>query len=364
MGRSVLMWRRALVTLCVLTAWMSLAAPTWAEAGRQTVVIVVDSQFGPLSRRLAQEVESLGLRVQLVAAGAPQAPTLAQEALAAGAIAAISVAPTGDSDIDMTILDGKTGKAVTWKLSASPSLDPAAAELIPTRAVELLRASLLQLAAPPAQPAAPPVPARSKSAGPQPEAATEERGSLAVMVGPALLHSLHLRPGAELEAKTTWMPLGRFGLNAAVLAPLVASRLTSPQGSVELWGTLFRLGAVVEVGPSASPVSLRCEVGVEHERLRLQGTPNAPYRGATDTVATFAPFVGVAPRFRVASGVYVVTEVALALASPTTVIRLAGREVTDWGRPLGTVAVGLELVWPASPRAKAPRKAAPELAPR
>jgi hypothetical protein len=357
--------RRALVTLCVLAGWLGLAAPAWAQASRKTVVMVVDSQLGPLSRRLAQEVEALGLTVKVVAAGVPAEPSLAQEALAAKAVAAIYVAPTADNDVEVTILDGATGKAVSWKFGGPASLDPATAELIPTRAVELLRASLLKLAArraPPVAPSAAPV--SEAATKPPTPAATDSTGSLAVMLGPALLHSMHLRPGAELQSSVTWMPLRRLGLKASVLAPLVASRLTSSQGSVELWATLFRLGGVVEIGRQAAPVSLRCEAGIEHERLRLQGRPNPPYRAATDSATTFSPFVGIAPRFRVTGGVYIVTDFVLALASPTTVIRLAGREVTDWGRPLGTVAVGLELEWPATQGATGLRKAALELAPR
>lgn len=358
------MWRRVLVRLCVLACWLSFAVPTWAQTSRRTVVIVVDSDVGPLTRRLAQEIESLGLTVKLVVAGSPSPATLAQEAAAARAVAGIYVASTAQGDIDMTILNGETGKTVSFELGAAVASEPAAAELIPTRAVELLRATLLPLAARPEKSVAEPVPGNDKAAEQLVAEPARSHGRLALMLGPALLHSVHLRPGAELQSNITWMPLERFGLDVAVLAPLVASRLTSPQGSVELWGTLFRLGGVVELGPRASPVLLRCKLGIEHERLRLQGKPNAPYRGATDSVSTFAPFVGIAPRFRLAPGVYAVTELALALASPTTVIRLAGHEVTDWGRPLGTVAVGLELMWPASPAVKAPRTATPKLAPR
>ncbi|HEX2870029.1 MAG TPA: hypothetical protein VHP33_02210 [Polyangiaceae bacterium] len=362
MGASRSTWRRLFITPCLLAGWLSVAAPTSAQTSPRTVVLLVDSHAGPVSRRLVQEIESLGLTVKLVTAGSTSAATLPEEAAAARAVAAIYVAGTAASDIDMTILNGQTGKTVSFKLSAAVTPEPSAAELIPTRAVELLRASLLPLAARAEIPRG--VPANGKAAEPHEAAPPQSRGRLAVMLGPALLHSVHVRPGAQLQSSITWMPLQRFGLEAAVLAPLVAARLTSPQGSVELWGTLFRLGGVVELGPRTSPVLLRCKLGIEHERLRLQGKPNAPYRGAIDSVATFAPFVSVAPRFRLAAGLHAVTELALALASPTTVIRVAGHEVTNWGRPLATVAVGLELEWPASPTVKAPRTAARALAPR
>jgi hypothetical protein len=41
-----------------------------------------------------------------------------------------------------------------------------------------------------------------------------------------------------------------------------------------------------------------------------------------------------------------VTELTLALASPTTVVRVAGQEATSFGRPFGTAALELELGLP------------------
>jgi len=56
--------------------------------------------------------------------------------------------------------------------------------------------------------------------------------------------------------------------------------------------------------------------------------------------------VGLAARFRVAPSLFVLTELTAAIAYPRTVVRLAGREATDWGQPLGTAAIGLEVAWP------------------
>ncbi len=340
------MRRVAIVALVVLACLAGLEPPAHAQGAPRTVVMLVDPGVVPLSKRLRQEIESLGLTVRLVSADSAHAPSLEDEAVAAGAVAAIHIAPMGGGDVDMTILDGATGKTVSWKLVAATTVEPAGAELIATRAVELLRASLMELAAR--------RPARETVAAPeiQPVArpavydAGERNGGLSLLAGPALLYGADFRPGAELQASTTWMPLYRLGVTAAVLVPMVPAHLSTREGSVDLFASLFRLGAVVDVGARASPVSVRCMAGAELARLRFEGTANPPYAGVIDSRTTVSPVAGVTARFRVASSLFVVTELMVAVAFPRTVVRLAGREVTDWGRPMGTAAVGLELAWP------------------
>jgi hypothetical protein len=126
----------------------------------------------------------------------------------------------------------------------------------------------------------------------------------------------------------------------------LAARLTSPQGSVDLFASQYRLAGVFEAGGESAPVSARCSAGVEYERLHFEGKPVAPYTGATNNRNALAPFVGVMPRFRVAQGAYIATELVVGLSYPTTVVRLAGHETTEFGKPLGTAALGFEAVWP------------------
>ena len=345
-GHSGSMSRVALAWLLVLFGLLSLATHARAQDPKKTVVMLVDPRVLPLSRRLEQEIESLGLAVRALTAEAPPGASLEDEAKAAGAVAAIHIAPMGGGDVDMTIVDTATGKTVSWKLVAPSSVDPAGSELIATRIVELLRASLLELAGRKAVPKPAPEARPAPTVAPALDEATPSgAGSLALRLGPALLYTTRFRPGAELQAALTWMPFGRLGLSAAVLAPLLAARLTSPQGSVDLFASQYRIASVIEALDADGPVSLRCSLGVELERLRFEGKPVAPYTGATNNRTAWAPFAGVTPRFRVAKGAYVTTEVMVALAYPTTVVRLAGDEVTDFGRPLGTAALGVEVVW-------------------
>jgi hypothetical protein len=312
--------------------------------------MIVDPGVLPLARRLQQEIESLGLGVKMVAADAPHPSSLEDEALAAGAVAAIHIAPMGGGDVDMTILDGATGKTVSWKLVAATTAEPAAAELIATRTVELLRASLIELASR--------RPSRVEAAAPQrittiaqPTDEPRERGGvLSLLVGPALLYSANFRPGAQFEASATWMPLRRVGFTGSVLAPMVAPRLTSREGSVDVFASQYRVGALVELGAHASSTSVRCLLGGELARLHFDGTSNAPYVSASDYRTTVSPWAGFALRFQIVPSLYMVTEFTAALSFPRTVIRLASREAATWGRPVGSTAIGLEFAWPLADR--------------
>src|SRR5216683_1126525 len=140
------MSRVAIVFLSVFACLAGLVSQARAESAPRMVVMIVDPGVFPLSRRLGQEIESLGLVVKLVPADASHSPSLEDAALTAGAVAAIRIAPMGGGDVDMTILDGVTGKTVSWKLVAATTVEPAAGELIATRTVELLRASLMEIA--------------------------------------------------------------------------------------------------------------------------------------------------------------------------------------------------------------------------
>jgi len=303
--------------------------------------MVVAPSALPLAQRLRQEIESLGLAVKWLPSERAQLPSLEQEAVSAGAVASIRIAPMGGSDVDMTIFDRATGKTVSWKLVAASTAEPAAGELIATRSVELLRASLLQMAARPEPAPAPPAPE-----APAPAAAAKAPDSaenLSLSLGPALLYSTDLRSGLHVLSTVTWMPFARAGVSASLLTPVLPQRLVRPEGTVELYGSFYRLGAVLEPTDRKAPVSLRLTVAAGLGRLQLRGQPSAEYQGATESRWVACPSLGVAARFALASNLRLFVDGSGSIAFPKTVIRLAGREATDWGRPMLSAAVGLEL---------------------
>ena len=347
-------WRRELASLAkpvflplLLACAGSLgwAAPARADGAPKTVVMLVDPSALPLAMRLRQEIESLGLVVKWLPPEHARPPSLEEEAKTASAVASIRIAPMGGSDVDMTIFDRVTGKTVSWKLVAASTADPAAGELIATRSVELLRASLLEMAA---RPVPAPAPASREREAPLPPAApTRERPeALALSVGPSVLYSTDFRPGVHVLSTLTWMAFFRAGLSASVLTPIAPSRLVQDEGTVELFASFYRLGAVLEVTGRRAPVSVRLTAAAGLGKLQLRGEASPAYVSASDNRFVASPSLGITTRFSLAPGLRLFADVMGSTAFPKTVIRLAGREASEWGRPALSAALGLELSVP------------------
>jgi hypothetical protein len=317
-------------------AWCCLLCSS-ALAATGTVVLVADSRVLPLARRLQQEIESLGLQVQL-----QTAPTRVEAE--SPVVATIRLAPLGGSDVDMTIVNGATGNTVSYKLISTGASDDPASELVATRTVELLRASLLQIAsssaeapepAPRAQPARPPA---------------DGGHGLALAVGAAPVFSSTFEHGLQLYVGSTWMPSRHFGVMAAALPALAPLRYRDARGSVALFGQFYRLGGAIALGDGTSLLSLRAIFGAQLDLLRFEGDAAAPYTSATETHRSLSPFLGGALRLRLAPNLHVLGELAAALSMPKTTVRSAGEEVGDFGRPLASAAIAMELTWQTWPR--------------
>jgi hypothetical protein len=132
--------------LSLVMGWGVWVPDTRAEGSQKTVVMLVSGD-PPLGRRLRQEIEGLGLVAKWLSPEGVRLPSLDDEAITAGAVASIRVAPAGGGDVEMAIFDPITRKTTSWKVVAATTSDPAEGELLATRFVELLRASLLEMSA-------------------------------------------------------------------------------------------------------------------------------------------------------------------------------------------------------------------------
>ena len=349
-------WRRELALRAKLSfvplllacgAVLGWAPRARAESAPKAVVMVVDPSALPLALRLRQEIESLGLIVKWQLAERARLPSLEEQATNAAAVASIRIAPMGGGDVDMTIFDRVTGKTVSWKLVGASAADPAAGELIATRSVELLRASLVEMAArATAEPVTATPPNPNPPVAPEVTPGPESRESFSLLVGPSLLYSNDFRASVLVLSGLTWMPFSRAGLSVSVLTPVLPALLRRPEGEVELYASFYRLGAVLEATSPQSRVSLRLTAAAGLGRLQLHGVATPRYLSATETHLVACPSLGVTARVALASHAHVFVDASGSTAFPKTVIRLAGREATEWGRPALSAAVGLELSAP------------------
>ncbi len=327
---------------------MSLVAgpALWAGVSRAdssvSRVLLVDPGSEPLTVRLREEIESLGLEVTVVSEGDPAEP-LELRARLADAVAAIRITQRGSGSVDMTILDRATGKTVSRHLPIATGTDPAASELVATRTVELLRASLMELEAPhPARgDAAVTAEVRALAAPvPQPRPTT-----LAVAAGPALVTSQSLGVSLDIWLAVLLRTRNGFGATAAVVAPGTGSGIRSAEGRVNAAAWQYRIGAVFEGPRLTRALSPHFEAGATLVSLTTDGVASAPFRGVDQHSTLWGPWGSAGLRCEFVPRLAVVTAAEVALLFPETVIRSDGRELATFGQPLVAANAGLEIAW-------------------
>ncbi len=345
MGRTLRLRARSCVeALRGLVLLLSLALSprlVQAEEPGESKVLLVDPGAPALTQRLAEEVESLGLEVKIVAERVPEV-ALDEWAREAGALAAIRVTERGAGSVEMTIVDRATGKMVSRRLAVATPRDPASAELIATRTVELLRASLMELAADHPARGEVPVTADVEELGVTTEPATQ----LSLAAGPFASHSAGFGISAGAWAGIALLTPLRVGVSAQLFLSLEPGELASSEGQVELSSSIYRLGGVFEFGPLGAPLTGSAHAGLLLSRLTISGSAESPYFGVREEAIAWGPWAGLGAHLALADKVGLVLGADMAFTFPKTVVRAAGRELTTWGRPLYAAAAGVEMVWP------------------
>jgi hypothetical protein len=329
--------------LCVALAHAPLARATDDRPERASVLLV-DPAMPALSKRLREEIESLGLAVTVLPERDPTEP-LEVRAREYGAVAAIRVTRSGSGSIEMTIADRTTGKTTTRRLDIVISSDPASAELVATRTVELLRASLMELSADHPARGDVPVTAEIEALAPEPLSTGERALSIALALGPAL--AVERSSGASVRAWASATGLARSGLGVTlqVTLPVTPARIESSEGRVEVDASVLELAGVFHHSWQPVPLATRFRAGILLSRLAVSGAANSPYVGVREDVFAWGPWLGAGVHWELTRNLGVVVAGDAAFAFPRTVIRSAGRPIATWGRPAGTGRFGLEWTW-------------------
>lgn len=305
-------------------------------------VLLIDPRSEPLTVRLREELESLGLEVVIVAEGDPAEP-LELRARLADAVGAIRITQRGSGSVDMTILDRATGKTVSRHLPIATGTDPASSELVATRTVELLRASLMELEAPhPSRGDAAVTPEVRALA---PPVAEPRATALGVAVGPTLVSSHGLGVSLDIWVAVALRTQSGFGVTASIVVPGTGHALESPEGQVNVFARQYRLGGVFEGPHLASGLILHFEAGATLVTLTTDGEASAPYRGVEQHSTLWGPWVSAGLRYELVPRLSLLAAAELSLLFPETVIRSDGHEVATFGRPLIAAKAGLEIAW-------------------
>jgi hypothetical protein len=331
---------RALALFCV-SALVLFSTVDSARAEQRSKVVLLDPGVPSLSGRLLEELEALGLdAVLLVPSEAGE--SLEESARRNEALAAIRISGSGSGVVEMTIVDRATGKTVSRRLAITTPSDPASSELIATRTVELLRASLMELSA------AHPPRGEVKVAEPELEVLTAEeepgwRLGLAVGAGAVKGSSFGFSVGAWTLVNL--VSRDGVGVTGQVFLPVVAAELSTSEGRIELRPSLYRLGGLWVLGDRRT-FSGYLQGGVMLGVLALSGSAETPYFGVREDELVGGPWLGAGSRWGLTSRLGLLLGVDAALCYPKTVVRSAGDEVTTFGRPAMSGVLGLEMTWP------------------
>ncbi|RYE83686.1 MAG: hypothetical protein EOO75_19020 [Myxococcales bacterium] len=306
------------------------------------MLILAEDADESVARRLEAELEMLGLRAVLERPddrdGESVHRSLPALARQRRAMAALRLVPS-EGRVQLWLSDRVTGKTTLREVSM-PS-GPDAAELLALRAVELLRASLLELRIVVRPGGEIPAPvAAERLAGPS------ESWTPSVWLGPALAWSPG-GTGASLHPLLglRWLLDGRIGPEVLALLPMGSTRLASAEGSAEVSRLVVSAGLRVEF-PLSARTALSFGAGGGLASLTTEGAARDGYVGTTSTTRSAllhgAFGASVAPTKNLRLGL----ETLAAATSSRHVIAFAGRPVGSWGRPLLVGALVAELRFP------------------
>jgi hypothetical protein len=337
------------MVLALFGAWLASASAARAA----TVVLVKRAHPGAVASeatvRLSGELAAEGFEVRVVEAPDSDDPRATLEKAASGedveaVVAILAGAPT--DAIELWVIDRVTGKTVIRSVPAEPAT-ARSAEVLSIRALELLRASFLEIAlgasraASPSEPPAPPTPPEVTR---MTEVALEVSWprSWAIEVGGCLLGSFEgvpLSVAPVLRGERVWqervvarVTLAGLGTRARVEGTAGSASIAQEFGLVELGMSLRRDRGV---RPFFS-------VGAGALHLVSDGQTSFPYRARSGSLWTPVADAGVGARFALRGRFEVALEVHAQLARRYPTIQFAGETVARSGRP--TVIGSLTLV--------------------
>jgi hypothetical protein len=321
--------------------------PTAEE--RPAVIAVVAAAADRFGQRVQAELSSLGF--QVIRLDPPDAPTsrVSLEAAARheGAVAAIRAVPSARG-VEVWITDRVTGKTVLREIVLDAGTpDPESALAI--RTVELLRASLLEVALPEAPPGeVPATPAlRAQLDLPAPGAlAKRSPPTLRLSLAPgALLSPGGFGPAAALDVGLAWMPGAHVGASAFATVPLTRPRVVGTAGTADLAALLVGASVRFVFTERESAWAPSLDVGVAALSLSLSGAASAGYRARAASAWTAAPYARLGLAYAVTSLLRLRADLLAGVAADSVAVQLAGHDAATFGRPLVAPSVGVDFGW-------------------
>jgi hypothetical protein len=314
----------------------------------ELVLLHVEPDSPVIRARLQAELGLLGFvseRLELSDVGKVLGPDLLDRLPTEQADAAIEIVLTPER-INVWVADGTTGKTLhrRFDLVANPELaDP---RTLAISAVELLRASRLEVEPEVEDPTPPPV-AVDDELPPDEDEPVEPparplRGAISLV--PLVTGSPGgFGPAAHVEVAGRWAPHERFALRFSLWAPTVSNRVERSSGSARmLYGMLF-VEPQLRLPGGAHWFHPELGLGLGLAVLHIQGKALAPARSNGSVLASFASHAHVGFGFAVVPRVWIRVDGYLGVLLPQPRVTFTGESVATWGLPWGTGSLGIEL---------------------
>ncbi|HVT06891.1 MAG TPA: hypothetical protein VHO67_05520 [Polyangia bacterium] len=252
------------------------------------------------------------------------------------ATALVAVVASADpGSAELWVIDRVTGKTVVRRVNAAAS-DPArVAEILAVRAVELLRASFLELAITPASEAAAPGPPAPPAVERWATAPLDARDwTWAIEAGGATALAVSGPWNAFLPVARVERALGRRACIRVGFAGLgTASRVSTPNGSADLSQTVFVAETLLRFrrGHRLEPL---ISAGAGALRLDVDAHPGEPYQAAGGARWGAAGDMGVGVRIPLDGRRFELgAEAHAVFAQPFPTAQYFGHEIARVGRP-------------------------------
>ena len=336
------------VALAVLSICAGM--PALADEVAKVLVVLDGEEDATVARRICRELGALGLEAETIEATADYTAHHSLEELARsnGALAVIKI-ELGSGALEVWVADLVTGKAVYRSVEVVAGNEPAASVLA-VEAVELLRASLMELhSAKPPRGEVKPTPAITEfSEPPAPQNTPPSRPKiLFIDLSPTLsFPGTDSGPSMGLTASFHGRPTKRLRLGIRGFVPLVAASKTVPEGEIKIAPALVAAELLVALNKIDARVVPELGAGFGAAFFMVRGIARTGFTPGEFTLVSAFPHIKAGLSIWLTQILALHAGITIGWTTVANKVQVAQRNVVDLGRPWIIASVGLAIaIW-------------------
>ncbi len=326
--------------------------PALANDAAKVLVVLDGEEETAVARRICRELGALGLEAETVEAVADYTAHHSLEELARsnGALAVIKI-ELGSGALEVWVADLVTGKEVYRSVEVVAGSEPAAS-VVAVEAVELLRASLMELhSARPPNGEVKPTPAITEfsepPAPPPPPSPPPRPKILFIDLSPTLsFPGTDSGPSMGLTASFHGRLAKRLRLGIRGLVPLVAASKTVPEGEIKIAPALVAAELLVALNKIDARVVPELGAGFGAAFFMVRGIAGTGFTPGEFTLVSAFPYIKAGLSIWLTRILALHADVAIGWTTVANTVQVAQRNVVDLGRPWIIASVGLAIaIW-------------------